>query len=197
MLKSTQPFFDDLHQLNSVILVELLYLLSFFGELWLLEKVNTVMKTKHRFNDYCIEALKILKHDAELKESLEMISNTLRITYDPLNVNIHSKYDIYKNALVQFPYSSELCIGLLECYILLSLDKPETNSILVSLVHNMPLSEHLMQRRDTVLKALHAHEGYIEEKSVTHLGLNMESPFVIKDTRLLNLSRKPTTRLLS
>ncbi len=195
-LKTVKPFFDNLHQLDSVILVELMYLLSFYGDLWLLEKVNSVLKTKHQFNDYCIDALNVLKHDSELKESLEMLSSTLRITDDSNNLNIQSKYDAYKNALVQFPYSSEVCIGLLECYIQLSLDKPETICILVSLVHNMQLSEGLMKRRDTVLKKLHAHESYIEEKSDIHLALKTNSSFIKKDIKLLNSSRKNPTLVL-
>lgn len=196
MLKTTQPFFDNLHQLNNVILIDLLYLLSFFGELWLLERVNTVLKTKHQFNDYCIDALNILKHDTELKESLEVLSNTLNLSDNPINVKIQSKYDIYKKTLNQFPYSSELCIGLLECYIRLSLDRPETVSTLVSLVHNMPLSECLMKRREAAFKVLHVHEGYIEERGSTDLKWNISNSYIKKDTKLLSLSRKPTTMLL-
>ncbi|MDD9194435.1 response regulator [Aliivibrio sp. S3MY1] len=197
MLKSVQPFFDNLHQLNSVVLVELLYLLSFCGELWLLEKVNAVMKTKHHFNDYCIDALNLLKHDKELKESLEILSNTLQVADNLQDENIQTRQEVYKKALVQFPYSSELCIGLLECYILLSLDKPETISILISLVNNMPLSEHLMKRRDAVLKALHTHEGYIEEISTAHFDVNNDDSYQLKDTTLLNLSRRAAHNLLS
>lgn len=201
MLKTVKPFFDDLHQLNSVILVELLYLLSFYGELWLLEKVNAVIKTKHQFNDYCLDVLQILKCDQELSESLKMLSNALtdgnniqnnNFTADALEQVKHR----YQNILPQYPYSSELCISLLECYASLSIDNPATISAMMALVNNMPLSEKLMQRREAVFKILHAHEGYIEETGTTDLKLNVNNLYIEKDTELLSLSRKPTFMLL-
>lgn len=200
MLKTVKPFFDDLHQLNSVILVELLYLLSFYGELWLLEKVNSVIKTKHRFNDYCLNALQILKYDKELSESLKMLSNTLnhgnKIQNENLTVeSLELVRDNYQNSLIQYPYSSELCISLLECYVSLSIDNPSTISTIMTLVKSMPLSENLMLRREAVFKALHAHEGYIEEKGSTDFKLNISDSYIKKDTKLLSLSHKPTVML--
>lgn len=201
MLKTVKPFFDDLHQLNSVILVELLYLLSFYGELWLLEKVNAVIKTKHQFNDYCIDALNILKHDQKLTESLKILSDTLchgngiqneNLTAEALELVKHR----YQNILPQYPYSSELCISLLECYVSLSIDNPATISTMMALVKNMPLSESLMRRREAAFKVLHVHEEYIEERGSTDLKWNISNSYIKKDTELLSSSRKPTTMLL-
>ncbi|MDD9155102.1 response regulator [Aliivibrio sp. S4TY2] len=197
MLKASKPFFDDLHQLNSVILVELLYLLSFYGELWLLERVNAVIKTKHQFNDYCLDALHILKHDQELNESLKMLSSTLNesnkiktanLTTDDLELKQHQ----YQNALTQYPYSSELCISLLECYISLSIDNPATISSMVAAIQNMPLSDKLMIRREAIFKALHAHEGYIKEKGSSKL----PNSYMKKDKEILNFPHKSATKLL-
>lgn len=203
MLKASKPFFDNLHQLNSVILVELLYLLSFYGELWLLERVNAVLKTKHQFNDYCLDALKILKHDQELSESLKALSSTLNpndtirndhleLTTDTLKRLQHN----YQNALVQYPYSSDLCISLLECYVSLSIDNPATISPIVTHIQNMPLSDKLMKRRDTVFKALHAHEKYIEEKGSSALLSRLPESYIKKEQEILHFSREPTENLL-
>ncbi|RYU47698.1 response regulator [Aliivibrio finisterrensis] len=201
MLKASKPFFDDLHQLNSVILVELLYLLSFYGELWLLERVNAVIKTKHQFNDYCLDALHILKHDQELNESLKMLSSTLNesnkiktanLTIDALEL---AQYQ-YQNALTQYPYSSELCISLLECYISLSIDNPATISSMVVTIQNMPLSDKLMSRREAIFKALHANEAYIEEKASSKLLSRLPYSYIKKDKEILNFPRKHATKLL-
>ncbi len=201
MLKAVNPYVDDLHQLNSIILVELLYLLSFYGELWLLEKVNAVIKTKHQFNDYCLDALQILKCDQELNASLKMLSNILTDGNNIQNNNVTAEAleqlkHRYQNILPQYPYSSELCISLLECYASLSIDNPAIISSMMALVSNMPLSEKLMHRREAVFKILHAHEGYIEERGTTDLKLNVNNLYIEKDTELLSLSRKPTFMLL-
>ncbi len=195
-LKVTQPYFDNLHRLNSVVLIELLYLLSFFGELWLLEKVNSVIKTKHQFNDYCLDYLKVLKNDTQLKESMLILSYTINqvdsLYNNALPINeLHEKLDRYQKAFVQFPYSSELSIGLLECYIALSMDNPTKISTMVSLIQNMPLSQYLMERRDTILKKLHANENFIEEKNETRLNSSNEG---ISETNVLPhlLNKLPT-----
>lgn len=195
-LKVVQPFFDNLHRLNSVVLIELLYLLSFFGELWLLERVSSVIKTKHRFNDYCTDYLNILKNDSELKESILLLSYTINQIDNHQNkvlpVNeLKNNLDRYQKTFVQFPYSSEVIIGILEYYIALSIDNPTKISAMVSLIKDMPLSQNLMDRRDVVLKALHTHDNFIEEKSATsanstlvkHVITNEQRPFKTLPTK--------------
>ncbi|KAB2826038.1 response regulator [Aliivibrio finisterrensis] len=169
-LKSIQPFFDDLHRLNSVILIELLYLLSFFGELWLIERVNFILKTKNHFNIYCKNYLNTLKEDVGIQESILLLSQTI-IEFDRVeNINlsidmVNNKLNHYQNILIQFPYSSEIIIGILECYVALSIDNPKKTSSIVSLVQGVPLSKTLMERRDKVLKSLHVHDFFIKEQS--------------------------------
>ena len=160
-----------------------------------------MIKTKHQLNDYCLDALHILKHDQELNESLKMLSSTLNesnkiktanLTIDDLEL---AQYQ-YQNALTQYPYSSELCISLLECYISLSIDNPATISSMVVTIQNMPLSDKLMSRREAIFKALHANEAYIEEKASSKLLSRLPYSYIKKDKEILNFPRKHATKLL-
>lgn len=164
-LKIIQPFFDNLHQLNSVVLVDLLYLLTFFGEIWLLEKMNSVIKTKHYFNQYCLDSLQMLKNDNHLKASMAQLSQILIQANQLQHSDPKKALSLYQEVQHNYPYSSELCIGLLECYLALSLDNPSKVSMMVALIQDMPLSINLIQRRDILLHSLHSHLGFIEEKS--------------------------------
>ena len=187
-LKVIQPFFDNLHQLNSVVLVDSLYLLTFFGEIWLLEKVNSVIKTKHFFNQYCLDALQILKNDDHLKASIAQLSQTLVHANQLQPSDPKKSLLLYQELQHIYPYSSELCIGLLECYIRLSIDNPSKVSAMVALIQEMPLSINLIQRREALLHALHTHLGFIEEKSTDVININriMNSAPVIIPPRLSN-----------
>ncbi|MUK38724.1 response regulator [Aliivibrio fischeri] len=154
-LKATTSFYDNLHQLNTIVLIELMYLLSFFGELWLMTKVNTVLKTKTNLDNYCRDCLNILKNDSELIQSIAQLSITIEKLSD--SKTEQPTFDQLSNELQRHPYSSELCINFLEKIIKLSQDLPNNLNKTIDLINEMPLSLELNLRRDAILKQLHAH----------------------------------------
>lgn len=182
-LKVIEPFFDNLHHLNTTVLIELLYLLTFYGDLWLIERVNNVLKTKHHFTEYCLDSLQLLKNDIELKERLSQLSCTITEGDYLLSSEPKNALSLYQTGLCFFPYSSELCIGLLEAYIKLSLDNPIKASIAISLVKDMPLSQQLIERRDAALMTLHAHSEFVSEQSND-----------LKNQELITLKNKTLTK---
>ncbi|EHN68381.1 response regulator [Aliivibrio fischeri] len=155
ILKATSSFYDNLHQLNTIVLIELVYLLSFFGELWLIAKVNAVLKTKTNLDNYCRDCLNVLKNDAELIQSITQLSVTIEKLSGP-EVE-QPTFEQLLNELQRHPYSSELCISFLEKIIKLSQDLPNNLNKTIDLINEMPLSLELNLRRDAILKQLHAH----------------------------------------
>jgi len=186
-LKSLHPYYNNLHQLSSVTLVETLYLLSFFGEIWLIEKINEVLKQKKKIDNYARHSLSILKNSTELKNSLSSLSQTITAAYHKQEIAPDEALELYQEGLVQYPYSTELCLGLLGCYVKLSLDNPTKASKALALTIDMPLSESLNKKRDSLVQCLHANIDFIKENSY-ELRHKMDS--TSKDTALLDPSLK-------
>ncbi|AZL86484.1 response regulator [Aliivibrio salmonicida] len=190
-LKVTAPFYDNLHELNTVILIELLYLLLFFGDIWLIEKVEYVLKTKKYFNVYCSELLVLLKQDPQLKQSISRLSTTINNANTLKETDPKEALTSYETERNNYPYSSELCIGLLESYVALSLDNPSLLGTAINLVKDMPLSHDLMQRRDNVLSFLHANPNFISEfdsNNLAHVIYPNQSHSVLDKRYQLSLS---------
>lgn len=164
-LKSLHPYYNNLHQLSSVTLVETLYLLSFFGEIWLIEKINEVLKQKKKIDNYARHSLSILKNSTEFKNSLSSLSQTIATAYHKQEIVPEEALELYQKALIQHPYSTELCLGLLGCYVKLSLDNPIKASKALALTIDMPLSKALNKKRDSLVQCLHANIDFIKENS--------------------------------
>lgn len=188
ILKATTSFYDNLHQLNTIVLIELVYLLSFLGEIWLMVKVNAVLKTKTNLDNYCRDCLNVLKNDAELIQSIAELSVTIEKLSGP-EIEQPTLTQL-SNELQRHPYSSELCISFLEQIIKLSQDLPNNLNKTIDLINEMPLSLELNLRRDAILKQLHAHIDIDNElpSHESNSSLILNTPLFVADKKLKQLT---------
>ena len=156
---------SDCSELNSVVLVDALVILYILGEFRLFILFFNTMKSRKQKSLYCIKQLDFFTKESGMVKAIATSSKQLN-TASALLAKLEYKEAlvIYTSIIEDSPYSTEACLGYLDCHIKLNIDIPKKLVPQIAAVSYIKLPSKQAKWRDQTLKSLSINKVMVDNE---------------------------------
>ncbi len=164
LLFSLSIYYNHMHSLPSLILIELLGLLFKFGETELMSQIYQTLKLRDCFDQQSRSRMEELRINSDLVFKINRMDMKLDTAFSLITSDTNKAIAIYSDTLEKFPHSSEANLGLIQC--LLNCHSYNDNRLdnCAKNLHSMPLPAKLDHwRLQIVDKCKQAHHNRIRK----------------------------------
>ncbi len=148
--------YNEIEKLPTVILVETLPLLMVFGETRLISEIQKALKVRDHYDDHSQLLIKQLNENQEQVSAVKELDVKLTKAFQDIQRDTGRSLDLYEEILINYPYSSEANLGLLQCMLLLNNLSHHKIADSINAVEPMPLPEKLEAWRNNIVKGFEA-----------------------------------------
>jgi len=172
---------SDCSELDSVVLVDSLVILYILGEFRLFILFFNTIKSREQKSLYCKRQLDFFSNKSGIVRSVAISSKSLnKASLCLSNSEYEDALAIYAEVIKDSPYSSEACLGYLDCHIKLNIDIPKKLVPQIAAISYIKLPEKQEKWCNQILRSLSINKTMVDDE------IAQPTCALLKETDILN-----------
>jgi DNA-binding NarL/FixJ family response regulator len=172
----------DCSELDSVVLVDSLVILYILGEFRLFILFFNTIRARKEKGLYCKRQLDFFSNKSGI---VKAVANSSKLINEASSFLATSNYEqalpLYAQVIKESPYSSEACLGYLDCHIKLNIDIPKNLVPQIAAISYIKLPAKQEQWRENILRALSINKKMVDDEiNLPSVSLNQQAEILRK-----------------